>query len=62
MNATTSPFWTVQEFAEYLKITTGAARAMIRRDQVPAHVIRRFGRRIRLVAALVREAFETQPA
>ena len=62
MDANTSPFWTVEEFAKYMKITTGAARAMIRRDQVPAHVIRRIGRRIRLIAALAREWFEKQSA
>jgi hypothetical protein len=62
MDRDTSPFWTVEEFAAYMKITTGAARAMIRRDQVPSHVIRRIGRRIRLISALAREWFEKQSA
>lgn len=62
MDADISPFWTVEDFAKYMKITPGAARAMIRRDQVPAHVIRRFGRRIRLIASLAREWFERKPA
>lgn len=60
MEPNTSPFWTVDEFAAYMKITPGAARAMIRRDQVPRHVIRRIGRRIRLVVQLAREWFEKQ--
>ena len=60
MDTNTSPFWTVDEFAQYMKITPGAARAMIRRGQVPRHVIRRIGRRIRLVVSLTREWFEKQ--
>jgi len=58
MEMTQNPLWTVQDFAQYLRITVGAARQMIRRDQVPPHAIRRIGRRIRLVAAAIREWIE----
>ena len=58
METTQNRLWTVQDFAQYLRITTGAARAMLRRDQVPQHAIRRIGRRIRLVGAAVRDWVE----
>ncbi len=49
-----SELWTVQEFAVYLRVTVGAARAMIRRGQVPAGAVFRIGKRIRLRSAVVR--------
>jgi hypothetical protein len=47
--------WTVQEFAAWLKITVVAARAMIRRREIPPAALIRVGRRIRLVVAVVRQ-------
>ena len=46
--------WTVGEFADFIRVTVGAARAMIRRDQVPQKAIVRIGKRIRLRVGLIR--------
>ena len=46
--------WTIEEFAEYLRVTIGAARAMIRRGQAPAGAVLRIGKRIRVRSAIVR--------
>jgi len=46
--------WTVEEFANYLRVTVGAARAMIRRGQVPAEAVLRIGKRIRVRSAVIR--------
>ena len=55
MDTNLKALWTVEELADYLRITTGAARAMIRRDQVPQEAVRRIGRRIRIISAVVRD-------
>ena len=55
MESNVKALWTVEELADFLRITPGAARAMIRRDQLPRESIRRIGRRIRIIAAVVRD-------
>lgn len=51
----TAPLWTVEEFAQWLRITPMAARAMLRRREVPSPAIVKIGRRVRLRADLVQK-------
>ncbi len=46
--------WTVREFAEWLRVTTASARAMILRRKLPSDAVVRFGRRVRIRVAIVR--------
>ena len=46
--------WTIGEFSDFVRVTIGAARAMIRRGELPEKAVLRIGRRIRLRSALVR--------
>lgn len=48
-------FWTVEEFADFLRVTVGAARAMIRRAQLPPDAVVRIGKRIRIRSAVIRK-------
>jgi excisionase family DNA binding protein len=54
---TTKPLllWTVEEFAAWMRITTMAARCMLRRRELPAQAVIKIGRRVRLRADLVQE-------
>lgn len=54
---TTKPLllWTVEEFAAWMRITTMAARCMLRRRELPAEAVIKIGRRVRLRADLVQE-------
>ncbi|MBI4564453.1 MAG: helix-turn-helix domain-containing protein [Planctomycetes bacterium] len=54
--------WTVAEFATYLRVTVGAARAMIRRSQVPTKAVVRIGRRIRLKSGEIRRWVDQRAA
>jgi excisionase family DNA binding protein len=47
--------WTVVEFAAWMRITTMAARCMLRRRELPAQAVIKIGRRVRLRADLVQE-------
>jgi len=47
--------WTVEEFAQWMRITTMAARCMLRRREIPADAVIKIGRRVRLRAELVQE-------
>lgn len=47
--------WTVSEFADYLRISIGAARMMMCRGELPPESVIRIGRRIRLRASLIRD-------
>ena len=46
---------TIEEFADWIRITPMAARTMIRRDEVLTKAVVKFGRRVRIRIALVRE-------
>ena len=46
--------WTVDDFAAWLRITPMAARAMIRRRELPPNSIVKIGRRVRLRAEMIK--------
>jgi hypothetical protein len=46
--------WTVEDFAAWLRITPMAARAMIRRRELPPKSIVKIGRRVRLRAEMIK--------
>jgi hypothetical protein len=46
--------WTIEEFASWLRITTLAARAILRRRELPPDAVLKIGRRVRLRAELVK--------
>ena len=46
--------WTIEDFAEWLRITPMAARAMIRRRELPPKSIVKIGRRVRLRAEMIK--------
>jgi len=54
---TTKPLllWTVEEFAQWMRITTMAARCMLRRRELPPDAVIKIGRRVRLRADLIQE-------
>lgn len=62
MSNNAQELWTVEEFAQYVKVTPGAARAMIRRDQVPQEAVLRIGRRVRLRAEVIKAWIAKQVA
>jgi excisionase family DNA binding protein len=47
--------WTVEEFAQWMRITAMAARCMLRRRELPQEAILKVGRRVRLRADLLQE-------
>ena len=47
--------WTVEEFAQWMRITPMAARCILRRRELPAEAVIRIGRRVRLRADLVQK-------
>ena len=47
--------WTIEEFAEWLRITPVAARAMIRRRELPQEGIFKVGRRVRLRSSVIQQ-------
>jgi hypothetical protein len=55
MSADPAELWTIQDFAAWLKITVIAARAMLRRRELPPDCVLKIGRRVRLVAAPLRD-------
>ena len=46
--------WTIEEFAAWLRITPMAARAMLRRRELPPMAIIKIGRRVRLRAEMIK--------
>ena len=64
MDAQTSEtLWTVEDFAAWLRITPLAARAMLRRRELPPASIVKIGRRVRLRAEVVKAwILRRQPA
>jgi excisionase family DNA binding protein len=46
--------WTMEELAEFLRLSLNAVRKMIWRGQLPATSIVKIGRRVRLRAAVIR--------
>jgi hypothetical protein len=46
--------WTIEDFATWLRITVLAARAMLRRRELPPEAVIKVGRRVRLRAELVK--------
>ncbi len=46
--------WTVEDFAAWLRITPMAARAMLRRRELPPESVVKIGRRVRLRAEVVK--------
>ena len=46
--------WTVEDFAAWLRITPMAARAMLRRRELPPESLVKIGRRVRLRAEIVK--------
>ncbi len=47
--------WTVNEFADFLRVTSLAARGILRRRELPPEAIVKFGRRVRIHAKIARE-------
>jgi excisionase family DNA binding protein len=45
--------WTLQELAEFMRVTIGSARKMVSRGQLPPKAVVRIGARIRIRAAIV---------
>jgi hypothetical protein len=46
--------WTIEDFAAWLRITPTAARAMLRRRELPPKAIVKIGRRVRLRAEMIK--------
>ena len=46
--------WTLEDFAAWLRITVLAARAMLRRRELPAEAVLKIGRRVRLRAEVIK--------
>jgi hypothetical protein len=46
--------WTIEDFAAWLRITPMAARAMLRRRELPPKAIVKIGRRVRLRAEMIK--------
>lgn len=46
--------WTVEDFAAWLRITPMAARAMLRRRELPPESVVKIGRRVRLRSEVVK--------
>lgn len=59
---TPEPLWTVRQTSAWLSMTQEALRCMLRRNQVPAGVIVRIGRRIRFKPAALRAWIEGKAA
>ena len=51
---TPETLWTIEDFAAWLRITPMAARAMLRRRELPREAILKIGRRVRLHAEIVK--------
>jgi len=51
---TPETLWTVEDFAAWLRITPMAARAMLRRHEIPSKSIVKIGRRVRLRAEMIK--------
>lgn len=49
------PLWTVKQAAEWLSMTELSLRSMLKRRQIPASVLLKFGRRVRFRSELLRE-------
>ncbi len=50
--------WTLREFAEWMRVTVWAVRAMLKRGQLPKGAVVRVGRRVRLRVDVVRAWYE----
>ena len=51
---TPETLWTLEDFAAWLRITVLAARAMLRRRELPAEAVLKIGRRVRLRAEIIK--------
>ena len=51
---TSETLWTLEDFAAWLRITVMAARAMLRRRELPAEAVLKIGRRVRLRAEIIK--------
>jgi hypothetical protein len=51
---TPETLWTLEDFAAWLRITPMAARAMLRRRELPPESVLKIGRRVRLRAEIVK--------
>jgi len=51
---TPETLWTLEDFAAWLRITVLAARAMLRRRELPAESVLKIGRRVRLRAEVIK--------
>lgn len=49
------PLWTVKQAADWLSMTELSLRSMLKRRQIPASVILKFGRRVRFRSEMLRE-------
>ncbi len=47
--------WTINEFSEWLRISPAAARAMVRRQELPERSVLRIGRRVRIRSEMIKE-------
>ena len=54
--------WTLEDFASWLRITVLAARAMLRRRELPADAVIKIGRRVRLRAERIKAWVLKKPA
>ena len=60
---TPETLWTIEDFAAWLRITPMAARAMLRRRELPREAILKIGRRVRLRAEIVKSwVLKREPA
>ena len=49
--------WTINEFAEWLRISSAAARAMLRRRELPEQAVIRIDRRVRIRSEIIKDWF-----
>ena len=47
--------WTVEEFAEWMRVTPMAVRCMLRRRELPEGAVIKIRRRVRIDSGLVKE-------
>jgi len=52
---TPPPLWTVKQAADWLSMTELSLRSMLKRRQIPASVLLKFGRRVRFRSEMLRE-------
>lgn len=54
--------WTLKELAQFLRLSVGAVRTMMWRDEIPAAAFVRIGRRVRVRRAAIEKWLRDQAA